>query len=99
MARFALIVIILGLVPFAIYWMRVAISGQTLRESAVPVQRLMLQSFILIIVAMIALMLFSHNGASRDGRYVPPSLVNGEVVPGYFEEDPPEDDTLEATSP
>ena len=85
MIRFALVIIILGLVPFAIYWMRTAMSGKA-AEGDMPLQSLVLQSLVLIIVSMFVLMIFSHGGSSKEGRYVPPSLQNGEVVPGHFEE-------------
>lgn len=95
MIRFALIVIILGLIPFAVYWMKVAVKGDRLGDHPVPVPSLILQSLGLIITAMVLLIVFSDGGSSRGGRYVPPVVENGEVVAGHFEEDEPE----EATSP
>lgn len=101
MARFALILVILALIPFAVYWVRRGLSAQSgdLAQDDVPTQRLITYSLILIVVLMGIFVIFDRGGSSRDGRYVPPRLEGGEVISGHFEEESEPDQDTQTEDP
>ena len=84
MIRPALTEILIFLVPFAVYAMfLVATRSGLLQQSSWPLHiigKLVIGSFLLVIVSFILLAHFS--GAPPSSTYVPAHIENGRLVPG-----------------
>ena len=88
MARFFLIMLIMILLPFAAYWVRRSLAGETGEAEDVPTVPLLAAGLGLALISVLALVL-TGTGGQRDGRYVPPSLEDGQIIPGHFEDEEP----------
>jgi len=87
MFRLVLVEVLLFLLPFAVYFLAMAVVRRRVAadEAAVapaPVMRLGVVGLVLVSVSLVALALFDR-GAS-DGQYVPDRFENGHLVPGYI---------------
>jgi hypothetical protein len=84
MIRPALTEILIFLIPFAIYAMfLVATRSGLMQQSSWPVHvvaKLVIGSFLLVIVSFILLAHFS--GAPPNSTYIPAHIENGKFVPG-----------------
>ena len=84
--RFALVDIVLFLLPFAVYavWLKLGgsdpITALMVRRS--PLVWLLIGGLVLAILGFVALAQFG--GAPPGELYVPPHEVNGRIVPGHF---------------
>jgi hypothetical protein len=89
--RFALVDILLFLLPFAVYavWLRLGgndpIAALQLRRS--PLVWLAIAGLVLAIVGFLVLAQFG--GAPPGELYVPPHMHDGRIVPGHFRNPPP----------
>jgi hypothetical protein len=89
MIRRALFEILLFLLPFALYGAYWRLST---REESTPAPRhpwTILFASGLVLVAASFLVWGITEGAGQQGRYVPPHVVDGRIVPGHFETDTP----------
>jgi len=86
MIRITIIEIASFLLPFALFllWRLQTQSDAALKPT--PVLRLSAAGAALAVVVMIALVVMeSLRGGHEGDVYVPPQVVDGEVVPGHFE--------------
>lgn len=76
------------LLPALLYWLYLRIQekrGQPVRD--VPVSWLAASGVCLVIFVLVASWLAGSESPS--GKYIPPAVVDGKVVPGHFDENPP----------
>lgn len=93
MIRVGLIEIVLLATPFLLYWLYRALVGRKKQASEsgeineTPYQILFLTGSAVALASLVAVVLIEqgdHGQAVRDRVYIPPRVVDGEVVPGYF---------------
>jgi len=95
MLRFILLMSAMFVLPFIAWhaWRLVA-AAKDGEAQAAPMTGLAVAGGVLAIIASMVLALVGGTGVSRDGRYEPARMVDGEVQPGGFipdEPDEPED--------
>ena len=78
--------LLLFLLPFALYGLYWRVSGAERGARSHPWTLLFIAGLLLVIASFVLWGL--TDGESRDGIYVPPHVVNGEVVPGHVEPSP-----------
>ncbi|MCP2671611.1 hypothetical protein NHF40_11805 [Maricaulaceae bacterium EIL42A08] len=100
MLRFILLMAAMFALPFIAWHLwRLVQSPETDQAEQAPATTLAIIGVVLALLATVTLALVDGPGVSRDGRYEPPRVVNGEVQPGRFvpdegdnvPEDPPGD--------
>lgn len=75
------------LLPSLVYWLYLSIRRQQgLPYREIPWIWLVAAGAVLAVVAVT--LLWFEQGADPTGRYVPPQVVDGVVVPGHFEPAP-----------
>jgi TRAP-type C4-dicarboxylate transport system permease small subunit len=91
MLRFILLMSAMFVLPFIAWhaWRLVAPSKEG-EAPAAPIMGLAVTGAVLAIGASMALALIGGTGVSRDGRYEPARVVDGEVQPGGFVPEEPE---------
>jgi hypothetical protein len=92
MIRFGLVELALLALPFLLFFLYRAVvdrrrveAGGAINET--PYQILFLTGSAVALASLAAVVLLSreeHGQSARDRIYVPPRVVDGEVVPGYF---------------
>jgi hypothetical protein len=87
MIRIVLIRLLLFAVPFAIYgaYLLLARARSIVPQHDTPWTYLFIAGLSLVVVSFIYVGL--TEGETTKGRYVPPHVVNGKVVPGHVEKD------------
>jgi len=94
MIRFLILMLLAFSAPYLIARLIWAIRGI---EKALPVQTLILTGIACALVTLFIVVMFDAQSSSSDGAYHPPTLQDGEVRPGRFEETAP--DTTPDDSP
>ncbi|MEA1942161.1 MAG: DUF6111 family protein [Pseudomonadota bacterium] len=85
MIRITLIQIASFLLPFLLFFIWRWQTRSEVKLTATPALKLALAGAVFAIVMMIVLVMIDAAGGGREGdRYVPPRVVDGEVVPGHF---------------
>ena len=103
MIRITLIEIASFLLRFLLFFIWRWQTQADVKLTATPALKLALVGAAFAIVVMVAMALIdSARGGHEGDQYVPPRLVDGEVVPGHFarqgeDDDLAEDETPEAT--
>jgi len=85
MIRITLIQIASFLLPFLLFFIWRWQTRSEVKLTATPALKLALAGAVFAIVMMIVLVMIDAASGGHEGdRYVPPRVVDGEVVPGYF---------------
>ena len=85
MIRITLIQIASFLLPFLLFFIWRWQTRSEMKLTATPALKLALAGAVFAIVMMIVLvMIDAARGGHEGDQYVPPRVVDGEVVPGYF---------------
>jgi hypothetical protein len=85
MLRTTLLEIFIFFLPFLFFFLWQVVRGSGLNLQATPVAKLALIGGGLVILLFVLFVLLSPRGSSHIGEiYVPPSLVDGEIVPGHY---------------
>jgi Family of unknown function (DUF6111) len=84
--RVILTVIVPLLLPTVLYVLWASSVGRAELAGTAPWRSLPWAWLVVAGVALAIVVLFTavETGGRRDGRYVPPRLVNGRIVPGHF---------------
>ena len=90
MIRFVLIMAVVFVLPFLAWRLRAAFTGAG--EQPMPIGALSLTGAALALASMITLAALSIEGSDSEGVYRPPSLDDGEIRPGRFEQEEPRSD-------
>ena len=89
MLRFLLVMMVVFALPFLAWRLRAAFM--TGEPGPMPVGALSVIGTVAAGAAMVTLAALSIEGTGDDGAYQPPTLDEGEVRPGRFEDDEPRD--------
>ena len=93
MLRITLIELASFFLPFLLFFIWRWQSSADHPLSATPVLRLAaLGAGLAVLVMLVLVVLDSARGGHEGDRYVPPQMIDGEIVPGYFI---PADETVE----
>ena len=84
MLRFALILILVFAIPFVVYFAWRLIKGGP--EEKAPTPLLLGAGFACSVIALLVLGITEIGRDDGDGAYAPPSLQDGQIRPGRFEE-------------
>ena len=84
MLRFLIVMILVFALPFLIWRLRAAMM--TGEPGPMPVGVLSIIGTVAAGAAMVTLAALSIEGTANDGAYQPPSLDEGEIRPGRFED-------------
>lgn len=87
MLRFALILLATFALPFIVWMVMRLIKGGPPTPAPTPI--LLGAGFACSVIALMVLALTEIGQGSRDGAYAPPSLEDGQIRPGRFEEREP----------
>lgn len=94
MIRITLIEIASFFLPFLLFFIWRWQSRSDVELTATPALKLAFAGAALAILAMVLLTMLDASRAGHDGeRYVPPRMVDGEIVPGHFVPRDAPDDT------
>lgn len=89
MLRFLVVMIVVFSLPFLVWKLRSALMSQD--SGPMPVGVLSIIGTVAGAAAMITLAALSIEGAQEEGAYQPPRLDEGEVRPGRFVDEEPDD--------
>lgn len=84
MLRISLILLLVFALPFLAYMAWRMIKGGPAERAPTPL--LLGAGFACSVAALLILSIFEIGQGSRDGAYAPPSLQDGQIRPGRFEE-------------
>ncbi|MGJ3233142.1 MAG: hypothetical protein ACFE0P_15235 [Oceanicaulis sp.] len=84
MLRFALILLAVFALPFVVYMLWRLVKGGPSERA--PTSMLIGAGFACSVIALLILALTEIGQGGGDGAYAPPSLQDGQVRPGRFEE-------------
>ena len=85
MLRITIIEILSFLLPFALFLIWRAQSGHDSSSRPTPVLKLAAAGAAIGVAVLIGLVVFDSMKAGHEGeQYVPPRLVDGEIIPGHF---------------
>jgi heme/copper-type cytochrome/quinol oxidase subunit 2 len=91
MTRFLLVLIVVFALPFIAWKLRAALtSGEA---APMPVGVLSIIGVAAAAIAMIVVAFLSIEGSRSDGAYEPPRLDEGEIRPGQFRDEEPDNDS------
>lgn len=85
MLRFLIVMMVVFALPFVLWRLRAALMTGDPRP--MPVGVLAVVGTVAAATSMVALAALSIDESGRDGAYQPPSLDEGEIRPGRFDDD------------
>jgi hypothetical protein len=84
MLRFAVILLVVFAIPFIVWTVWSMIKGRTGEQAPTPI--LLGAGFACSVAALLTMAVLEIGRGPSDGTYTPPSLQDGQIRPGGFEE-------------